>query len=113
MAQFHQFNNIEEAEDLLRKGYFESTSSEEYTKSLIEENKARSAYANYIADHLESRFKTLEFEKDISLFHERSSNPILEPIDPTYKPNRGQIVETKIEKIINETPKRKWWQIWK
>lgn len=110
--QIPRFDSIEEAERLSREGYFRNTSNDEYTKALIGESKARSAYANYVSDHLESHFKPLGSEKDYFI-PKRESNPRLEPIDPTYKPERGQIVETKIELITNTTPKRKWWQIWK
>ena len=91
--QIPRFDTIEEAEDLLRQGYFDS--------NVRSEIKIYDTYNDYFIPTRIEDIKPLEPYKS-------------EPINQDSKPLGGKIVKNEIQMITN-TPltKKKWWQIWK
>ena len=91
--QIPRFNTIEEAEDLLRRGYFDS--------NVRSEPKIQDSYNDYFIPTRIEDIEPLEPYKS-------------EPINQDSKPLGGKIVKHEIQMITNEpSTKKKWWQIWK
>jgi hypothetical protein len=92
--QILRFNSIEEAEALLRQGYFDQ-SINKYDRIIPNTNDDY-----FIPTRIED-IKPLEPYKS-------------EPINQDSKPLGGKILKNEIQMITN-TPltKKKWWQIWK
>ena len=102
MARRTPYNSIEEAEALLRIGYFYDGPN---YKQLLNENDfqfpTKSNEEFYPSDLI------LEESK-------KESSKYLDPIDPISKPLGGQIIKHEIQIITNEPlTKKKWWQFWK
>lgn len=97
-----KFNSLEEAEALLRKGYFYDGPNYQH---LMNENMY--PFPTKSNEEFYSTDRILEESK-------KESSKYLDQIDPNSKPLGGQIVKNEIE-AINNSPiqKKKWWQIWK
>ena len=91
--QIPRFDTIEEAEALLRQGYFDS--------NVRSEIKISDTYNDYFIPTRIEDIKPLEPYKS-------------EPINQDSKPLGGKIIKNEIQMITN-TPltKKKGWQIWK
>ena len=98
--QIPRFNSIEEAEELLRKGYFYK--GEDYRHLMNEK------------DYWFPTKSNEDLYPSAQILEESKKQRYLDAIDPNSKPLGGQIVKNEIQMITNEpSTKKKWWQIWK